>query len=201
MGSWPALPGGHSAAGEPAGRSPGCGCWDQLLCSAAAAGSPPGGGYSEDRLPCVKLCGHEPVAKREKAAWVTQFTVRCAYSMYLYIHINTCIFKIQFWVSCQCGTHFQVDKVFDVGQGNPQQIAHQINVPLLHSQVQHSLVTFDFLELKNWKWWERKKEKKNTRQNHKSDWEERVGGEWLRTMTSSLLDKNPGTSPSPRICL
>uniref|UniRef100_A0A3Q3BQ18 FXYD domain-containing ion transport regulator n=1 Tax=Haplochromis burtoni TaxID=8153 RepID=A0A3Q3BQ18_HAPBU len=51
----------RSAAGELAGHSPDCGCWDQLLCSAATAGSPPGGGYHGDRLPCVKLCGREPV--------------------------------------------------------------------------------------------------------------------------------------------
>lgn len=62
-GNSPALPGLHSAAGELAGRSPGCGYWDQLLSSAAAAGSPPGGGYHGDQLPCVKLCDHEPMAK------------------------------------------------------------------------------------------------------------------------------------------
>lgn len=46
----------------------------------------------------------------------------------------------------QCWTHFHVDKVFHVGQGNLQQIAHQVNVPLFHSQMQQCLVTFDFLE-------------------------------------------------------
>lgn len=56
----------HSAEGELPGRSPGCGCWDQLLCSTAAAESPAGGGYHGDQLPCVKLCGHEPIAKGEK---------------------------------------------------------------------------------------------------------------------------------------
>lgn len=67
-GSSPALPGGRSAAGEQAGRSPGCGYWDQLLCSAAAAGFPPGGGYHGDQLPCVKLCDHEPMAKKGKCS-------------------------------------------------------------------------------------------------------------------------------------
>lgn len=65
MVSSPALPVGHSAAGELVGRSPGCGYWDQLLCSAAAAGSPPGGGYHGDQLPCVKLCDHEPMEKEK----------------------------------------------------------------------------------------------------------------------------------------
>lgn len=51
-------------------------------------------------------------------------------------------------MSRPCGTHFQVDKVFHVLQGNPEQISHQINIPLLDSQVQHGLVTFDFLELR-----------------------------------------------------
>lgn len=61
---------GRSAAGEPLGRSPGYGCWGQLLCSAAVSGSPPGGGYHGDRLPCAKPCGREPVARQEKATWV-----------------------------------------------------------------------------------------------------------------------------------
>ena len=64
----PALPAHHSAAGELAGHSPDCGYWDQLLCSAAAAGSPPGGGYHGDQPPCVKPCGHEPMAEIVNAA-------------------------------------------------------------------------------------------------------------------------------------
>lgn len=66
-GSSPAPPGGRSAGGEPLGRSPGCGYWGQLLCSAAVSGSPPGVGYHGDQLPCAKLCGHEPVAQWDRA--------------------------------------------------------------------------------------------------------------------------------------
>lgn len=47
-----------------------------------------------------------------------------------------------------CDTHLQVDKVLHIGQGGPQQITHQFHVPLLYSQMQNSLVTFDFLEIK-----------------------------------------------------
>lgn len=69
-GSSPAPPGGRSAGGEPLGRSPGCGCWGQLLCSAAVSGSPPGGGYYGDQLPCAKLCGREPEAQWDRSTWV-----------------------------------------------------------------------------------------------------------------------------------
>lgn len=69
-GGSPAPPGGRSATGAPPGRSPGCGCWGLLLCSAAVSGSPPGRGCYGDQLPCVKLCGREPAAHREKEAWV-----------------------------------------------------------------------------------------------------------------------------------
>lgn len=149
-GSSPDLPGLRSAAGEPAGRSPGCGYWDQHHSSAASAGSPPGGGYHGDRLPCVKLCDHEPTEKGKM-----QHDSDCLQSgVYLHIHVNPqthAYLKSSFECQCQCGTHFHVDKVFHVCQGNPQQITHQINIPLLYSQVQHSLVTFDFLELEHWK--------------------------------------------------
>lgn len=171
-GGSPALPGGRSAAGELAGRSPGCGCWDQLPGSAAAAGFLPGGGYHGDQLPCVKLCGREPIENNCSMTQRAYSQVFVQYGRCLYIHIvtrkHTSIFKIQFWVSRPCGTHFQVDKVFHVLQGNPEQISHQINIPLLDSQVQHGLVTFDFLELEDWKWW--KEQNETTRQNHKSDW-------------------------------
>lgn len=62
IGSLPVLLAGHSAAGELAGRSPGCGCWDRLLGPAAAAGSSPGFGCHEDPPPCVKPCDHGPAA-------------------------------------------------------------------------------------------------------------------------------------------
>ena len=88
-GGSPALPGGRSAAGEPAGRFPGCGCWDQLLSSAAAAGSPLGGGYHGDQRPCVKLCDHAPVARERKRS-ITQ-TV-CVSSVSLYKHMR--VYKI-----------------------------------------------------------------------------------------------------------
>lgn len=55
-------------------------------------------------------------------------------------------------VSCLHWTHFHVDKVFHSGQRKHQQITDQIRVPLLHSQVQHRLVTFYFLEFEKWKW-------------------------------------------------
>lgn len=43
-------------------------------------------------------------------------------------------------------TDLHVDKVPHVVQGGLQQMANQLDVPLLHSQVKNSLVTFDFLE-------------------------------------------------------
>ena len=93
MGCSPALPGGRSAAGELAGRSPGCGCWDQLLCSAAAAGSPPGGGYHGDRLPCVKLCDREPMAKKGKMQHDSDSLQSGVYTVHTHqpTHIHTCI--------------------------------------------------------------------------------------------------------------
>lgn len=45
-----------------------------------------------------------------------------------------------------CATHLQVDKVLHVGQSGPQQETHELHVPLLYSQMQNSLVAFDFLE-------------------------------------------------------
>lgn len=54
-------------------------------------------------------------------------------------------FKSQRGVS---DSHLQVNKVFHVGQGGPQQKIDQLHVPLLYSQMQHSFVTFKFLELK-----------------------------------------------------
>lgn len=99
MGSSPALPGGRSAAGALAGRSPGCGYWDQLLCAAAAAGSPPGGGYHGDQLPCVRLYDHAPMAKREKFS-MTQTVCSKVCIQYVFVHAHkrpdTCIFQIQF---------------------------------------------------------------------------------------------------------
>lgn len=64
--SVPALHAFRSAEGELAGHSPGCGYWDRLLCSAAAAGCLPGAGYHGDQLPCVKRCDHEPVRCRKR---------------------------------------------------------------------------------------------------------------------------------------
>lgn len=78
----PCLPGGRSAAGELAGRSPGCGCWGRLLCVGAAAVSPPGGGYHGDQLPCAKLCDHAPMRKRD-LPHDSDFIVRYVYSIYL----------------------------------------------------------------------------------------------------------------------
>lgn len=54
-------------------------------------------------------------------------------------------FKSQRGVS---DSHLQVNKILHVGQRGPQQKMDQLHVPLLHSQMEHSLVTFDFLELK-----------------------------------------------------
>lgn len=79
MGSSPALPGGQSAGGALAGHSPGCGYWDQLLCSAAAAGSPPGGGYHGDQLPCVKLCDREPIEIGEMMQHDANYLYRILY--------------------------------------------------------------------------------------------------------------------------
>ncbi len=50
----------RSAANERAGRSPGCGCWDQHHDSAAAGSVPPERGFHVAPQPCAEQCVREP---------------------------------------------------------------------------------------------------------------------------------------------
>lgn len=126
-----------------------------------------------------------PWAYQKKGKW---YIIIQTIFVHTHKHTNTCKwYRIQFWVSCYHETHFHVDKVFL--QGIPEQITDQINVPLLHSQVQQCLVTFDFLEFENWKW--EKKHNETTSQtetNKKEKTKERVGWGNSHSMTSSWLD-------------